>query len=238
MDVWPPCSHARDASAPAWPSSMLRTPHSGAPPRPPSAAMAAAQRLFGGSLERIVEKQAQHMGSPCRDELGAPLVLVQTLASLRALGAATTPGIFCRPAAPPRVAALRQQFEGGDLRQGGEEGPEVWATLLKEFLSELSEPLVPASSYEACVVVPAALIDGGDAEGGLRGQSVAAMDRLRALVSAFPAAQERALCHLMDFLRTVRPFSVGFTLRLVVLTPRTWRRCARLRAASAAGSSR
>jgi hypothetical protein len=100
-----------------------------------------------------------------------------------ALGGARAEGLFRVPGDADAVAALRVQLERGTYTLGALDDPHVPASLLKLWLRELREPLVPAELYDAAVAGardPAACIS---------------------LVRRLPTAHRRVVLFVVSFLQ-------------------------------------
>ncbi|KAJ1865490.1 hypothetical protein LPJ78_002664 [Coemansia sp. RSA 989] len=130
--------------------------------------------VFGAALPEI-------MASPeLMDACGLPHVLVRLTSLISALHGDRAEGLFRVPADGDAVAAARLRIEAGEADLHVDD-PHVAASLLKEWLRDLAEPLVPASLHKRCVMAP-------DAEAALR------------VMDAMPAAAARVLDFLLCFL--------------------------------------
>ncbi|KAJ2746763.1 hypothetical protein GGI20_001093 [Coemansia sp. BCRC 34301] len=105
--------------------------------------------IFGGSLDEIMadpELTNRHSG--------LPRVLEQLTGSIRALGGDSTEGLFRVPGDADAVAMARLQIEAGQPDFSQIHDPNVPASLLKEWLRDLADPLIPESLYDMCMAVP------------------------------------------------------------------------------------
>ncbi|KAJ2839283.1 hypothetical protein J3B01_000804 [Coemansia erecta] len=105
--------------------------------------------VFGGQLDEIVG---------CTDlvncHTGLPRVLEQLTTLIVSLGGDRTEGLFRVPGDSDAVALTRLRIEAGQIDFSHVHDPNVPASLLKEWLRDLAEPLVPESLYEQCVSAP------------------------------------------------------------------------------------
>ncbi|KAJ2781428.1 hypothetical protein H4R18_002905 [Coemansia javaensis] len=111
------------------------------PTRPP---------VFGATLDEIMAVPA--LVGPA----GVPLVLEHLTAQITRLGGERTEGLFRVPADADAVAMARLRIEAGILDAPPAGDPNVPASLLKEWLRDLADPLIPDALYDACVAAPAA----------------------------------------------------------------------------------
>jgi len=101
--------------------------------------------IFGASLEYIMSLQKAE-GS----ELKYPAVLPILCDSIRHLGGFHTKGIFRIAAEKSNIVQLKQQLERGDLIIRVK-SCHIPADVLKIFLRELREPLIPTARYVECM---------------------------------------------------------------------------------------
>ncbi|KAJ1677892.1 hypothetical protein EV182_005224, partial [Spiromyces aspiralis] len=80
-----------------------------------------------------------------------PRLLTFLVGLILKLKGMTCEGIFRVPGNQDLVSMLRVKLEAGDYNADGLTDPHVVASLLKEWLRELSEPLIPERLYEDCV---------------------------------------------------------------------------------------
>ncbi|KAJ2065672.1 hypothetical protein GGI17_000216 [Coemansia sp. S146] len=105
--------------------------------------------VFGGSLDEI-------MADPelINRHTGLPRVLEQLTGSIRALGGDSTEGLFRVPGDTDVVSLARLQIEAGQPDFSQIHDPNVPASLLKEWLRDLADPLIPETLYEMCMATP------------------------------------------------------------------------------------
>ncbi|KAJ2451685.1 hypothetical protein EV183_003461 [Coemansia sp. RSA 2336] len=130
--------------------------------------------VFGASLPEIMA--CPELMDPC----GLPHVLVRLTSLISTLHGDRAEGLFRVPADGDAVAAARLRIEAGETDLQVDD-PHVAASLLKEWLRDLAEPLVPATLHKRCVMTP-------DAEAALR------------VMDAMPAEAARVLDFLLCFL--------------------------------------
>lgn len=105
-------------------------------------------QVFGVSLEEIMEFPEN------RDDTGLyPRVLTFLTESILLLKGNTTEGIFRIPGFIDEVKMLRMRIERGQYSIEGIHDPSTPASLLKLWLRELTEAVIPASFYERCLMV-------------------------------------------------------------------------------------
>ncbi|KAJ2804655.1 hypothetical protein H4R20_002418 [Coemansia guatemalensis] len=105
--------------------------------------------VFGASLDEL-------MATPelVNSRSGLPHILECLVARIVELGGDHTEGLFRVSADSDAVAMTRLRIEAGNMDLSHIRDPNVPASLLKEWLRDLAEPLVPESLYERCVCAP------------------------------------------------------------------------------------
>jgi len=101
--------------------------------------------VFGVTLDEIMEKQAEQ-GS----QLLVPQIVVTLSEEIRRLGGMKAEGIFRVPGDTEQVYSLRIQLDKGNYEVNVDD-PNTPASLLKLWLRELEEPLVPVDFYDECI---------------------------------------------------------------------------------------
>jgi len=101
--------------------------------------------LFGGSLEYIVQLE-KAQGSP----LKVPMILKAMTDAVEKFGGFKTKGIFRIAAERTEIEALKSAIEEGKY-EVKKADPHVPADVLKHWLRDLMEPLIPMSMYEECL---------------------------------------------------------------------------------------
>lgn len=84
-----------------------------------------------------------------------PYILVVLAQGLEELGAFETEGIFRKPGGSREVEKIKEKFSAGtiSLSPSDTKEPNVLASIFKLWLRELSEPLIPTSLYDSCLLV-------------------------------------------------------------------------------------
>lgn len=137
-------------------------------------------RVFGVPLEDIMEVAEN------RDATGLyPRVLTFLAESILKLGGTTAEGIFRVPGFIDEVQMLRLRIERGQYSIDGIADPSTPASLLKLWLRELTDPIIPHSFYERCLLV------GSD------------VDEAIAILDEIPPYNRNVLKYLIKFLQVV-----------------------------------
>jgi len=107
--------------------------------------------IFDQTLENVmkIQKEADN-----RDvaSLDVPAIVLVLIASVQSLGGLTTEGIFRISAAKKDIDRLKEQINQGNY-QVKEKSPHVAAGLLKLWIRNLPEPLIPSHLYEEAVKI-------------------------------------------------------------------------------------
>jgi len=80
-----------------------------------------------------------------------PIILPFLTDGILALGGTKSEGIFRIPGDNDSVSALKLRIDKGYYKLDGVDDPHVLASLMKLWLRELSDPLVPDELYNECV---------------------------------------------------------------------------------------
>lgn len=158
-------------------------------------------KVFGERLERVLLKELftenPNAKMPTRQQLlstdAVPQVLIQLCEAVIRLGGASTEGIFRRAAEVDDVNFFKNELEGGSYgcvsshNPGGVivRDPLVVADILKIWLRQMPEPLIPYELYNNCV-------------GAGRRNDVEAV---RTALSQVPTAHHATLRYLARFIR-------------------------------------
>ncbi|KAJ3151898.1 hypothetical protein HK101_001854 [Irineochytrium annulatum] len=118
--------------------------------------------LFGETLEDIMRAQeemdARNGYRPSQaqpGEEGVPRILPFLADSILKLNGCRTEGIFRVPGDADSVTELRCRIEKGNYDMSNIQDPNAPASLLKFWLRDLAEPLIPSDLYDACIAVGA-----------------------------------------------------------------------------------
>jgi Rho GTPase-activating protein 39 len=101
---------------------------------------------FGESLDAIIRLQERNY-----PHLQIPIILPFLADGILALGGTKSEGIFRIPGDGDSVSDLKLRIERGYYNLEGVHDPHVPASLLKLWLRELCDPLVPTELYNDCV---------------------------------------------------------------------------------------
>jgi len=104
---------------------------------------------FGETLEDIMEQQKKNENS----ELEIPAIMIFLADSILKLNGCQTEGIFRVPGDADSISELRYQVEKNKFDLNGCTDPNVPASLLKLWLRELAEPIIPAYAYDECIEI-------------------------------------------------------------------------------------
>ncbi|KAH9920684.1 uncharacterized protein B0H18DRAFT_1095853 [Fomitopsis serialis] len=102
--------------------------------------------IFGESLDtifRLQERSYPHMK--------VPIILPFLADGILALGGTKTEGIFRVPGDGDSVSELKLRIEKGYYSLDGIDDPHILASLVKLWLRELCDPLVPDELYDECI---------------------------------------------------------------------------------------
>ncbi|KAG2212346.1 hypothetical protein INT47_001706 [Mucor saturninus] len=100
--------------------------------------------VFGEPLDVIMEQQKD-------DSSRIPKIVTFLTNAVHDLNGQTSEGIFRVPGDADAVTELRIRIENGNYDSTGFDDPNVPASLLKYWLRDLSEPLIPTSLYDDCI---------------------------------------------------------------------------------------
>ncbi|EIW82547.1 RhoGAP-domain-containing protein [Coniophora puteana RWD-64-598 SS2] len=163
-----------------------------------------AQCTFGESLEGSMQLQAESYP----DER-VPVVLPFLANGILLLGGTRAEGIFRVPGDNDTVAGLRLRLDTGRYTVEGVDDPHVLASLLKLWLRELLDPLVPAEMYNECITAAMPASKAAAAPGPTVLPAVLATSSAAA-VAADPRACVDIVRRLPDVNRRVLLFVVSF----------------------------
>ncbi|KAJ2662653.1 hypothetical protein IWW48_001711 [Coemansia sp. RSA 1200] len=106
-------------------------------------------RVFGAALDDIAADSAL-----VASQTGLPRIVEQLVSLIVSLGGLSTEGLFRIPGDADAVALARLRIEAGSADFAAIDDPNVPASLLKEWMRDLADPLVPESYYARCVAAP------------------------------------------------------------------------------------
>jgi len=149
--------------------------------------------LFGVTLQTVMDAQRE-----VAPDAELPLILTVLCSKISALKGAATEGIFRVPGDVAQMTALRLAMEGGDYAAESVSvvDPHVPGSLLKLWLRELEQPLVPSELYDAAIAA---------AHADTPAESIAVAEQL-------PELNRRVAAYVVEFLRALaRPENVPLT---------------------------
>ncbi|KAI9266964.1 Rho GTPase activation protein [Sporodiniella umbellata] len=132
--------------------------------------------VFGESIETV-------MGLEQDMNTGMPRVMVFLTEAILYLDGKQTEGIFRIPGDADVITDLRIRIDNGEYDLEGVQDPNVPASLLKCWLRDLSEPLIPSRLYQQCI------------------QSASEGDQVLRLLQLLPDANRRILIYMTRFLQ-------------------------------------
>ncbi|KZT56655.1 Rho GTPase activation protein [Calocera cornea HHB12733] len=139
--------------------------------------------VFGESLPLIMSLQAT-VYPP--SEQPVPIILPFLCSGILALGGMKEEGIFRLPGDTDAVASLRLRIERGHYHLEGVEDPHVCASLMKSWLRELREPVIPEGETYNLALQAAASDD---------------PQRVIDIVRHLPEPNRRVLLHVISYLQ-------------------------------------
>ncbi|KAI8826685.1 Rho GTPase activation protein [Fimicolochytrium jonesii] len=145
--------------------------------------------LFGEYLEDIMKAELEK-----HPNAEVPQILPFLADAIIDLNGCKTEGIFRVPGDADAVTELRMRIEKGTYDLQGLRDPNVPSSLLKLWLRDLADPLIPSEFYDACVKV------GQDESRVPLSQSGPAA---LAIIAQMPEANQKVIHYMMRFLRVV-----------------------------------
>jgi RhoGAP domain len=143
----------------------------------------ASVSVFGNTLPKIIELQKEKFPN-----FDVPAVVPTLVEAIRSLGGCKIEGIFRISAPKDQLEKLKGQFEKWDFKVASD-SPHVPAGLLKQWMRELPEGLVPNHMYESCITL--AQDDSSTSESALK------------LWQTVPALNQRVVSHLLPMFREI-----------------------------------
>jgi len=151
---------------------------------------------FGETLEDIMEQQRKNEVS----DLNVPAIMVFLANSILELNGSQTEGIFRVPGDVDSISELRYQVEKKNFNLNGCTDPNVPASLLKLWLRELAEPVIPAYAYDECIEI------------GKKECTQDASVLARELIESLPEINRLVIHYMTDFLKVIaKPENQKFT---------------------------
>ncbi|KAJ3321192.1 hypothetical protein HDV06_004535 [Boothiomyces sp. JEL0866] len=152
--------------------------------------------VFGDTLERIMERQAAEFN----DEI--PRVLRSLVQTIIKLEGQKSEGIFRVPGDAEGVSDLRCRIDKNDYdfshltgKNSTKLDPNIPSSLLKLWLRELADPLIPAEFYAHCIAVGQLMDD--------ENRRSEALSRANDIINSLPAINATVCRFMIDFLKMV-----------------------------------
>ncbi|TPX34507.1 hypothetical protein SmJEL517_g02866 [Synchytrium microbalum] len=142
--------------------------------------------LFGETLDEIMRTQEEQF-----PDLPIPRVLPFLADAILSMNGCKTEGIFRVPGDADAVTDLKCRLEKGNYDVSGITDANVPGSLLKFWLRDLADPLIPSEYYAACVEVGA---DENKADAGARAVAIA---------DSLPEYNRRVVYYVIRFLRVI-----------------------------------
>lgn len=128
--------------------------------------------------------------------LDVPLIIPYLILSIIQHGGLDSEGIFRLSASADTVTSIRQRLEAYDWTAlESIDSPHTSAALLKAFLRDLTEPVIPFTLYDRCIELGKGLMVGEKGE-EQRGE-------LKDIIQSIPTLNRRVLFHILSFLSVV-----------------------------------
>lgn len=145
------------------------------------------KQLFGETLEDIIATEREE-----HPDAVVPRILTFLSESIINLHGCNTEGIFRVPGDIDAVMDLRCRIEKNEFDLTGISDPNVPSSLLKLWLRELTEPLIPADTYDSCVKV------------ALKDQSIEEVGpSALKIIDSLPEINRNVCYYVLKFLRTI-----------------------------------
>ena len=141
-----------------------------------------ANAIFGGTIEDMMENQQENDEEFA--DLRVPRVLVALTDCIEKSGGYKAEGIFRVSASAEKVSQMKMQIESGDFDLAPT-NPHTPACLLKQWIAELAEPVVPADLYDL-------MLQNRDSVVGVM-----------SVISQFPQDHKEVLFYLVRFIQRV-----------------------------------
>ncbi|KAJ3180906.1 hypothetical protein HDU87_001552 [Geranomyces variabilis] len=145
--------------------------------------------LFGEPLDDIMRVELER-----NPKAVVPRILPFLADAIIALNGCRTEGIFRVPGDADAVTELRMRVEKGDYSLNGITDPNVPSSLLKFWLRDLADPLIPSEFYQRCVEV-------GQEESKM--PLATAGPAAVAIIAEMPEVNQRVINYMIKFLRVV-----------------------------------
>ncbi|OAJ43244.1 hypothetical protein BDEG_26617 [Batrachochytrium dendrobatidis JEL423] len=145
--------------------------------------------VFGDTLENIMERQIKSQPT-----LELPRILLFLSDAILSLNGCQTEGIFRVPGDAEAVSDLRCRIDKDEYRMDGIHDPNAPSSLLKLWLRELAEPLIPGEYYDGCIQV-------GQQDGHVSSQDLY-IPAIR-IVDGLPDINRKVVRFMIQFLKII-----------------------------------
>ena len=148
--------------------------------------------VFGETLSEIM--RSQHTDDVARGRAHQPIprILPFLTDSILRLHGNRSEGIFRVPGDSDDVTMLRCRIEKGNYDLTGITDPNTPSSLLKLWMRELDEPLLPTDMYDECILL--------GAEDGVRGDEY---KRAMGILSKLPEINRNVSLYIISFLKVL-----------------------------------
>ncbi|KAI8914434.1 Rho GTPase activation protein [Gorgonomyces haynaldii] len=172
--------------------------------------------VFGDTLENIMERQRK-----ANPNMELPHILVVLAEAILKLNGAKSEGIFRVPGDAEAVSDLRCRIDKNDYVMEHLTDPNTPSSLLKLWLRELSEPLIPAEYYSACIAV--GMDDGKQSTESL-------LSSAWSIIESLPTINNKVARYMIQFLQVIaeqenQPFTKMTPANLAMVFAPNFLRC-------------
>lgn len=152
----------------------------------------APSSLFYSTLDGVMKYQKS---IPHAAGLDVPLIVPVLLKHIADTGGFYSEGIFRISASSEELSMTRKQLERGDYNLSTSDlSPHVSAALLKSWLRDLSNPLLPYASYEKCIAL-------GAVENFNEKTNPAHVEMIKNIIKELPPINQKTIAILFTFLK-------------------------------------
>ncbi|KAI9092913.1 hypothetical protein DFS34DRAFT_281217 [Phlyctochytrium arcticum] len=174
--------------------------------------------LFGEPLDDIMRAELEK-----NPHAVVPRVLPFLADAIIELNGQKTEGIFRVPGDADAVTELRMRVEKGDYNLSGITDPNVPSSLLKFWLRDLADPLIPSEFYDRCIQV-------GQAESKNNSSESTGGTSASDIIAKLPDVNQRVVNYVIKFLRKIaepqnQPFTKMTTSNVAMVFAPNFLRC-------------
>jgi len=142
--------------------------------------------VFGETLQDIMSVQEQK-----NPQMKIPVIMDFLAKAVLELNGCHTEGIFRVPGDADMITELKCRIDQDQYNLGNIKDPNVPASLLKFWLRDLADPLIPAENYQECIDV------------GSKESQEGITDEAWNIVKKLPEANRRVVNYMINFLRII-----------------------------------